>query len=522
MSESGKSLSAAAARTRAAITRLREFLSLPRLETWSSTLRTVSLNLLFLVAVIVVLPILVGQFRRDQVIVEPIGVPGVMADQGITPDVAASRLWDGLQDVVRASRTSKASIAAIPDSRKVEFSFPDSGFSIESLIFHIRRLFNAYETRIAGEFTCAEPGCAREGLRLRLRVIRDGVEIIDLPPLADTPERDYFANAASGVLAVLDPFVAIAASAEREPRRATILARRLIRSRHPDAHWAHNLVGNIRAAAGDHTGAMEEYRAALALEPGFLVAHANLADSLRLTGDRDGARREYATVARASPGHVSALVGFAEIALSENDVEGAVRHLLAAAESDPLSPRHLARAGQIEMEAGRREEGEHLLRRALEIDPGYLPAFAFLAAAHVADGDMEGAEPIYRDAADYAPDDSDAQAAHGRILFLLDRFDAALDRFQRAAALAPDDADYRLQAGRILQALGRHEEALAVLGEAMRLAPNRAEIHMALGDSYRDTGSKAEAIAAYRKFLELDQNSLMRPVAERFIALLSG
>ena len=59
--------------------------------------------------------------------------------------------------------------------------------------------------------------------------------------------------------------------------------------------------------------------------------------------------------------------------------------------------------------------------------------------------------------------------------------------------------------------------------KARVLQPANADIYMSMGDSYRDTGRKEDAVAAYRKFLELDTGqSPMRPVAERFIELLSG
>lgn len=383
--------------------RLLERFSLPGMEAWSTTMRTLFLNALFLVAVIVIVPILVGQFRRDQVVIEPIAVPEALAAQGLTPEVVASRLWDGLSDVAIAARTSKETIAAIPDARQVEFSFPDSGFSIESLVFHVRKLFSAYETRIAGEFVCGDAECRREGLQLRLRVVRDRVDIVDLPALGDRSERAYFADAAAGVLGVLDPFTALAALAETQPLKATILARRLIRSHHKDAKWAHNLIGNIRVGENDHAAAIEEFRAALALDANFKPALANLGNALAETGDAAGAKAEFEKLRRLDPKSVLAAEGFADLAMAAGDRETAVKHLLDAAEWDPLSPRYLAKAGKFELDAGRQKEGERLLARALEIDPGYLPAFAFLAASHLVNSDYEAAEKIYRDAATMPP-----------------------------------------------------------------------------------------------------------------------
>ncbi|MBX3568405.1 MAG: tetratricopeptide repeat protein [Rhizobiaceae bacterium] len=503
--------------------RLRERLSLPGLEAWSTSVRGVFLNALFLVAVVVIVPVLISQFRRDEVVIEPIGVPESLAGQGFTADVAASRIWDGLQDTAAKARTAKESVVAIPDSRRVEFSFPDSGFSIESLVFHLRRLFNAYETRIAGEFVCADAACDRAGMRLRLRVIRDRVDLVDMPPLGTRGERDYFADAGARILSVLDPFVALAALAETQPLKATTLARRLIRSHHRDAKWAHNLVGLIRINENDLPAAIEEFRAALALDPDFLQPRANLGNALVRQGELDAAKAEFDRIFARESDNVWAVQGMAELAMARGDADGAVALLNRAADIDPVNPLYYAKAGKIELERGRKAEGEALLARALELDPGYLPAFAYLAAMHLGAGDNTAAERIYRDAADYSPDDADAQASHGRMVAILHRWPEAIARYERATQLEPGNADYWLELGRCLTSDGRPAEALKPLETASSLAPELADPQLALGNAFRDLGRKPEAIAAYRKFLELDTTgSPMRAIAERFIEILSG
>lgn len=501
--------------------KLRSRLSLPEIEAWSTTMRTVFLNALFLVAIVVVLPVLVSQFRRDQVIIETFGVPASIEEQGLSGVVVANRVWDGLHDVRVKSRTSKQSIDAIPDARQVEFSFPDSGFSIESLVFHLRRLFDAYETRISGEFVCGDKECDRAGLRLRLRVIREGVEIIDLPAMGTRSERDYFADAGAKIYELLDPFVAISALSETEPLKAATLARRLIRSRHKDAKWAHNLAGLIRMEQGDAAAGIEDFRAALALDPDFPQARTNLGEALLRSGDVAGGGAEFDAVLRKDPDNVFALEGKSMQMEATGDVDGAVAFLLKAAEAAPVDPRYLARAGKILADKERPDDAIPLLRRSLELDPGYLPAFAYLGSIYLGRNDFAGAEPIYANAADYAPEDADAQASHGRILAILHRWEDAVARYRRATTLAPDDGSYWLELGRCLTSSGKPEEALPALTTAFDLDPSNADVQMALGDVHRMAGRKAESIAAYRKFLELvPADDPMRPIAKRHVELL--
>ncbi len=218
---------------------------------------------------------------------------------------------------------------------------------------------------------------------------------------------------------------------------------------------------------------MSEYRAALALEPGFLLARTNLANALLHSGDPEAARTQFARVFRADPDNAIALEGAAELAVADGKPDDAIAQLVKAAAAEPLEPRPLARAGKIAMDAGREDDAKRYLDQALEIDPGYLPAFAFLAAMDLVKGDYPAAEKIYRDAADYAPDDAGAQVAHARILALMKKWDQALVRYKRAVALAPDNAEYLLQLGQCLQALGRQEAALAELEQARQTRPRQ-------------------------------------------------
>ncbi len=501
---------------------LSRHLSLARLDEWAKNIRSSMLNLAFLAFLAVLVPLLIAQFRRDQVIIEPIAVPEALVRRGLTETVVANRLWDGLQDVKLAARTSKETIDSLPDSRSVDFSIPDSGFSIESFVFHTRKLFNSYETRIAGEIVCADVDCSPSALTLRLRVIRDSVVVLDLPPVGDTAERVYFSDAAAAVLAILDPFVALAATSETQPIKATTLARRLIRAHHKDAKWAHNLIGIIRENEGDIASALAEYRAALALDPVFVPARVNLGNVLLTSGDTEGARQAYQIVRDFEPQNVAAAEGFAKLALAAGDNAAAVQHYLNAAEWDPVDPRYLTSAGRIEMASGRSTEGEDLLRRALELDPGYLPAFAELAAMHLGNGDYAAAERFYRDAADYAPDNPEAQAAHGQILAILKEWDGAANRYQRAAILAPESIAYQREHAIILHRMGQVKQALAELESLIIRAPEDASVYLAMADSLRDLGRNANAVEAYRKFLDLGApQDPMRPIAEQFINLLS-
>ena len=163
----------------------KEAMTLPKLETMTTTLRTMVINIGFIAVFVLMVPSVASQFSRTQVVIEPIVVPPAIAKQGLKPDVVANRLWDGLSDFAADASVARQNVVTIPNSQIVQFSLPTAGFSIDSLFAQVRQFLGIYETRISGELTCSTPDCAREGLQLRLRVTKGTAEVIDLPPMGE-------------------------------------------------------------------------------------------------------------------------------------------------------------------------------------------------------------------------------------------------------------------------------------------------------------------------------------------------
>ena len=99
--------------------------------------------------------------------------------------------------------------------------------------------------------------------------------------------------------------------AETEPVRATVLARQMVRNNHPDAKWAHNLIGDIAFSNGEIDVAAEEFRAALTLDPSFSVAQDNLGFALLALGKSDEAEAQFNAVEARDPRNVESAKGFA-------------------------------------------------------------------------------------------------------------------------------------------------------------------------------------------------------------------
>jgi tetratricopeptide (TPR) repeat protein len=322
---------------------------------------------------------------------------------------------------------------------------------------------------------------------------------------------------------VLDPFVAVSAISDSEPVRATALARRLIRQHHPDAKWAHNLIGNLRSAAEDYRPALAEYRAALALDPGFTIAQANAARTLRQLGDPVASRAEYDAILVRDPRAPAVQEGYAELAIGAGNADLAIEYLQHAATLEPTSPHYFARIGEIELARGNTDVAKQWFGKSLSIDPAYPLALTPMFTFELATMNFAGGEALLRRAADFEPDSAEVQALHGAALSFLDRPADALAAFDRALALDPDNPEILYQSAGMLQNLGRQADAVERLNRAIAFDPYNPAPIFSRGTSRALTGDNAGSRADFERVLELDTTGTQyASMAVNFIGILDG
>ena len=475
-------------------------MSLPGIEEFSKMLRTMFINIGFFAATLLAIPSIASQFTRSAIVIDPIAVPAAMVTQGLTPEVVANRIWDGLQEFAATASANRETIAAIPDSQLIEFSLPDAGISIDSIFAQIRQFFQIYETRISGEYVCATADCAPEGMQLRLRVVRQSSDVIDLPAMGASSERDYYREAAAGIYAIIDPYVAIAAQAESAPLKAATLARGLILEGSKDAKWAHNLVGDIELNGGDATTARLEYEAALAIDPDFHTARAGLAKALLVSGDNEGALSQLADLERRSPGNVLVPVGRAQVAMVGGNTTEAVTQLKLATEADPINPNYLTTAGKLELEAGNFDAGVAHLNEALAIDPSFGGALDLLADAQWQAGNQEASETLYRQWLAFEPDNAQARGQLGIVLQAQQKYDEALAELQLAYN-AGERGMVEVMRATTFFSLHRYDEAAAAFEALAASEPANAQYTTLLGKARELLGERQNAIATYDRYL---------------------
>lgn len=493
---------------------------MPRIASLTSDIRTLVFNLFVLLLVGLLAPVVLSQFWRNEVVVEAITVPAQLQTMGLTPEVAAARLVDALREVEQAGGSAIEAIDVVASTDRVDFSIPDSGLSVDSLVYYVRRFFNISETRIGGEFRCADPDCSTPGVSLRLRVFSGQSHVLQIRAVENSTESQYFYDAALRVMEQYRPIVALAAILDEQPVRAEVMARSIIRSRAAEAHWAHNLLGILKNNTNQPELAIGEFEAALALVPDFLPAKANLANTLLARGEAQRARTLFEEIQRTDPNNVRAVEGLADLASAEGKLDQAVELYRRATELDPSAPRYLIKAALLRLGADDEPAGIALLEEALQIDPTDPAALGQLGLLHFMKSNYAAAVPFYRNAADFEPNDAGLQYQLGLSMLLSDDAEGAVERFTIAVALEPDNLDYKRSLAEGLGQLERYSEAQAVLAAAGTMAPDDPGLIYQQAVNFQNLGRNDDAVAAYKRVVELDPDSMDAIVAQRFIELL--
>ncbi len=208
---------------------------------------------------------------------------------------------------------------------------------------------------------------------------------------------------------------------------------------------AHYNLGTTLAAGGRIDEAIEHYRKALEIKPGYAEAYVNLGNAMAARGQMDEAIARYRKAAEINPGYAEAY----------NNL------------------------GNAMAARGRSDEAIEHYRKALEIKPDYAEAHNNLGNAMAARGRIDEAIEHYRKALEINPDYAEAHNNLGNGMAARGRIGEAIEQFQKAIKARPDYAKAHCNLGRAFQIGGQINEAIAHYRKALVLAQQQNNVALA-------------------------------------------
>ena len=223
------------------------------------------------------------------------------------------------------------------------------------------------------------------------------------------------------------------------------------------------------------TAAIDLYRQALTLDPGYAAAHAGLC---------------------------SAYVELYEETVGADDIREAEVACNAALRSDSRLYMVYSALGELYASTGRIADAEQAFENALAINAKDVQAMAGLAGIYRRTQRFAEAEELLTTAIDRQPGNWRAVNSYGGFLFAMGRYHDAAEQYRLVVSIDPDNVTARNNLGAALTLAAEFEEARTVLEETLALQPI-AQTWSLLGIIHYYLGDFDKSVDQHRRAAEL-------------------
>ena len=291
-----------------------------------------------------------------------------------------------------------------------------------------------------------------------------------------------------------------------EPARALATVESLA-ARDSHDHRVLNLLGVMRAANDDQSGARRAFAQAMELKPDYAPPAYNLARLEIAAGEVPAARARLEALLAHNPHTPSAMMALADIALAGGDREGAVKWLEQAvvAQADAIDAE--AQLVALRLALGQDAQALASAERMVERHPENALAVETLAQAKAANHQTDRALRLFRDAARYASfDGAQLMRIATRQAELEDDVEARrtlLKALNSSASQEAGDALIRLEIKR-----GDYKAAGDRIAALRKDDVSNARADVMTGELEMQRGNAGDAIKAYRAAQSLAPSSV--------------
>ena len=266
-------------------------------------------------------------------------------------------------------------------------------------------------------------------------------------------------------------------------------------------------LGVFTEAGGDHPArerAIEHYRRAVSLDPGYVDAHYNLGVALERIERYDESVLSYERVLALDPARGDAFNNLGVVYERLGQSGKAAAAYLRSIQLSPLNVEPRLNLGGVLLRDGRYEEARAAIVEAMALGKASVSAYQDLGMAYFRLGRLDDASAAYRAAVALDPLDPKALYNLATVSLKRGQYEQAAGQFRNALALRRDYADARMGLAATLERMGSFDEAQEEFGRAVDFEPDNPVTHFRLGTYLDLRGKKALAVESYLRAIELD------------------
>jgi putative PEP-CTERM system TPR-repeat lipoprotein len=272
----------------------------------------------------------------------------------------------------------------------------------------------------------------------------------------------------------------------------------------PDNPQVHNMKGVVNLARDDRAAARAAFDKALALQPTYFAAVANLARLDLQEQHPEAAKKRFEAVLEKDKTNVASMTALAELAMVTGKPDEATSWLEKASNEKPDAVAPALKLGSQYLGTKQPQKALTLARKFQTANPANPDLLDLLGQAQLANQDPAGALETYSKLVNVLPKSALAQLRLATVHTLLKNDAAAANDLKRAIEMQPDLLQARVaQAGNALRR-GKPDEAVAVARAVQKQGgPASAAGYALEGDIQLGQKKPALALPAYQKAYEI-------------------
>lgn len=275
----------------------------------------------------------------------------------------------------------------------------------------------------------------------------------------------------------------------------------------PDNAAVQDLKGMVYIGKRDGVSARAQFNRALALQPAFFQAAANLAQLDMQEQNPGAARLHLQAFLDKNPADVEAMTALASLAAGEGKKDETTQWLVRAnaVDTDAVAPAVNLIAQYLRI--GQTQRALDLAQKLQVTHPDNPDLLDLLGKGLLANGQQAEALVTYKQLAVALPRSATAQMQVAAMLMLLKRYDAAEESLKTALAMQPDFPAAQLALAELYSRKGAHELALLVAARMQANHPAAAAGFQLQGDVLMGQRKAALALPAFEQALAFSKTS---------------
>ncbi|SFU47546.1 XrtA/PEP-CTERM system TPR-repeat protein PrsT [Pseudoduganella namucuonensis] len=284
---------------------------------------------------------------------------------------------------------------------------------------------------------------------------------------------------------------------------------------HPDNAVAHDLKGMVHVARKELPLARASFEKALALQPSFFPAVADLAQLDVLEKKPADAKKHLTAFLEKNKKNVEAMTSLAALAAMERNIPEATGWMEQAHNENPEMLAPALRLGNQYLLTRQQDKALALARKMQLASPNSPELLDLLGKSQLATDDKSGALESYSKLAAARPKSAQAQLQLAGVHMMLGNQGAAEDDLKKALALQPDFPAAQTAHAELLVRKKQPDQAVAIARQLQTKYPEAAGGYVLEGDVQMSQDKAALALPKYEKAYALLKSNevLLKTVA---------